>query len=141
MTKLTLSNVTFENCSEMDLEKLQKVHTSKIQSYIDWLEVHCRQRHYCFQIKKCSDPNCCLPPENPLLTWLPDPCLDQSGEHYMKYLEVKDLDTTEADRPSLKIPKKQARNEGKRATGGATTATCYHYYDSDRCCYYCHRGR
>lgn len=35
----------------MDIEKLQKVHTSKVVEYYEWLEKNTRQRHYCFQIR------------------------------------------------------------------------------------------
>ena len=37
------------------------------------------------------------------MTWLPDLVLDESREHLKKYQEV-DPETTDADRPSFKIP-------------------------------------
>lgn len=40
---------------DMNIEKLQKVNTSKVVDYNEWLEKHTRQRHYCFQIRKCED--------------------------------------------------------------------------------------
>ena len=89
----------------LDLSKLRKDHTSKVPSYHAWLEAHCRQRQYNFQIRKCNDESCCSLPSAPaaLLTWLPDPVLQANGEHYKSYTEVKDVDTTEDDRPSLKL--------------------------------------
>ncbi|XP_053389758.1 uncharacterized protein LOC128552728 [Mercenaria mercenaria] len=87
---------------EMDLTKLQKTHTKTIRSYQAYLETHCRQRHYTFQIRKCNDENCCIPPtvDRCNLTWLPDPILD--GEHYKTYSDMKDQDTTEEDRPTYR---------------------------------------
>ncbi|XP_014676567.1 PREDICTED: uncharacterized protein LOC106816458 [Priapulus caudatus] len=98
---------------DMNLSKLQKVHTSKVKSYTAWVEQHCRERHYTFQIKKCGDPNCCIPPRASNLSWLPDPVLDESGEHYLKYKEVmsRNNDTTEADRPSLKPVKEKPQRK------------------------------
>ena len=91
---------------DLDIDRLQKVNTSKVKAYTEWVKNHCRERHYCFQIRKCADPACCLPThlERSELTWLPDPVLDSSGEHYEKYAVVRDRETTEKDRPSLKKP-------------------------------------
>lgn len=86
---------------DMNIEKLQKVHTSKVVDYNEWLEKHTRQRHYCFQIRKCED-SCCSEPQNKNLAWLPDPVLDESGDHYLPYSSLKSTATTEDDRPSLK---------------------------------------
>ena len=62
---------------EMDLSKLQKQHTSRVASYQRWLEGHCRQRQYSFQIKKCNDQACCLAPTTPpeLLSILQKPLM------------------------------------------------------------------
>lgn len=86
---------------DMNIEKLQKVHTSKVVDYNEWLEKHTRQRHYCFQIRKCEDRSCCSEPQNKNLAWLPDPVLDESGDHYLPYSSLKSTATTEDDRPSL----------------------------------------
>jgi hypothetical protein len=69
---------------DLKLDKLQ-VNTSKVLSYTDWIDRHCRERHYCFQIKKCSDTSCCIPPREPGLDWLPDPVLDATGDLYLPY--------------------------------------------------------
>ncbi|WAR05310.1 hypothetical protein MAR_020679 [Mya arenaria] len=89
---------------QLDLGKLQKAFTGKCKAFQSWILTHCRERHYSFQIKKCSDPSCCLPPTSAEedLKWLPDPIMAGDGEHYMKYAEAKLIDTTEADRPTLK---------------------------------------
>lgn len=47
---------------DMDLTKLQKTHTRKIKSYQDWLDRHCKSTQYVFQIKKCDNVSCCIPP-------------------------------------------------------------------------------
>lgn len=63
-------------------------------------EKHCIERQYCFQIKRCSDPECCVAAtiERP---WLPDPVYsDQNGGHYKKFQDVIGTETTEKDRPS-----------------------------------------
>ena len=76
---------------DLHLAKLQKVHTRKDQTYRDWIEKYCQERHYSFQIQKCDDK----------LHWLPDPVLDQSAEH-KKNSSLKGKETTDSDRPSLK---------------------------------------
>lgn len=104
--------------SGMDLHKLQKEHTKKIDPYQLWLENHCRQRHYNFQIKKCEDPACCSPTSLPRekLDQLPDPVLDATGEHYKKYSEVKDQTTTEEDRPSYCKPSGLVKTKTQKKT-------------------------
>ena len=75
---------------DLDVTKLQKAHTRKSFSYNKWKEEHCRERKYTFQIKKCGNPNCCLPLRLPceMLKWLPDPVLAEDGDHFKKYNEV-----------------------------------------------------
>ena len=94
-----------EHFPELDLHKLQKIHTQKVLSYKQWMEKHCRQRQYTFQIRKCDDEECCLRPtlDRENLNWLPDPVVNQSDEaHFLPYPSVKQQDTTEEARPSLK---------------------------------------
>ncbi|XP_014676820.1 PREDICTED: uncharacterized protein LOC106816715 [Priapulus caudatus] len=103
---------------DLNVDRLQKTHTQKIKSYNEWLTAHCRSRHYSFQIRKCGDRNCCLAPQSPPedLQWLPDPVLDPDDRlHYKRYDTEKDTETTEEDRPSLKIPAK-----GKKAQRAPT---------------------
>ena len=87
---------------DMDLTKLQKQHTGRVVSYQEWLEKHCRQRQYTFQVRKCDDSSCCLPAITPpeFLEWLPDPVL-KDPDHFKSYEEVKGTETTDSDRPSL----------------------------------------
>ncbi|MES9904556.1 MAG: hypothetical protein ABW168_18000, partial [Sedimenticola sp.] len=96
----------------MDTNKLVKSATSKVESYMQWQENHCRQRHYCFQIKKCSNPDCCSPPTQ-TWNWLPDPVLDEGGEKYKSFDALYGLDTTEHDRPTLQKVKEPTKT-GKR---------------------------
>ena len=48
------------------------------------------EKKYTFQIKKCSNPVCCLPSRLPceMLKWLRDPVLAEDGDHFKKYNEV-----------------------------------------------------
>ena len=49
---------------------------------------------------------CCAPKETTAdLHWLPEPVLDETGDHYLPYEAVKSQDTDEKDRPSLKPQK------------------------------------
>ena len=50
---------------DMDLNNLQKQHSSKNASFLEWQEKHCRQRQYSFQIRKCNDSACCLAATTP----------------------------------------------------------------------------
>lgn len=51
-------------------------------TFTEWVQQHCRQRQYLFQIRKCDNTACCSLPILPLdrITWLPDPMLDASGK-------------------------------------------------------------
>ena len=103
---------------DLDLNKLQKVHTAKSQAYNAWISSHCKLRHYTFQIRKCKDDSCCLPTRIPdeELSWLPDPVLDSSGDHYKPYAEVKGQDTNDDNRPSLMKGKKTKKAAVQPAT-------------------------
>lgn len=48
----------------IDTAQLVKSHTSKIPAYQAWIEKHCRQRQYVFQIKQRDEPDCCLAPRS-----------------------------------------------------------------------------
>ncbi|XP_078662871.1 uncharacterized protein LOC144906461 isoform X3 [Branchiostoma floridae x Branchiostoma belcheri] len=88
---------------DLDVTKLQKQHTKKSSTYTNWLQQHCRQTQYSFQVRKCQDASCCEPPTlgEEQLRWLPEPQLDPSGDHYLPFKEVYPMDTTEVDRPTL----------------------------------------
>lgn len=60
---------------------------------------HCQERHYVFQIRRCSDAECC-PPSSREWQWLPDPVIDNTGNHYKSLETVLGTVTTEKDRPS-----------------------------------------
>lgn len=91
-------DVMFPN---MDKTKLVKSHTSKVKEYNEWVDVHCRLRHYSFQIRKCDDIECCSPSQANR-NWLPDPVLDVNGNHYKSFESTYGVvETTEDDRPTL----------------------------------------
>ena len=99
---------THEMFPGMDINQLQKVHTNKMEWYIQWKKLHCRETHYTFQIRKCSNLLCCLPPKRPIeeFIWLPSPILKADKAHYMNYESVIKLEITdEMVRPTLKINK------------------------------------
>ena len=99
-------------------------HTKKVEAYQSWLDRHC---HYNFQIMKCQDRACCEEPTTPseLLTWLPDPVLQPDGQHFKSYDESKLLDTTEEDRPSLKILKKSTKSKESDVSNVAVTSNAH----------------
>ena len=92
---ITLPQRHHELFPGLDVSKLRKDHTKKVEAYQSWLDRHCRQRHYNFQIMQCQDRACCKEPTpSELLTWLPDPVLQPDGQHFKSYDESKLLDTT-----------------------------------------------
>ena len=103
---------------DLDLTKIQKTTTRKNASYQEWMMRHCRQTQYAFQIRKCEERSCCLETKLPAeqLFWLPDPVVDDSNEgHYKPYSAVKGIETTEADRPSLKDTRKKQAKKNSQA--------------------------
>lgn len=112
---------------DLDLEKaLTKINTKKSKMYVEWVSAHCRERQYIFQVRKCKDPSCCLPPTNDFesINWLPDPVLEENKEHFKPYNEVKMMETTEKDRPSMaeKIPKEHLQAIPQTSTGDTEAA-------------------
>ena len=107
----------------LDINKLIKEHTRKVASYQKWLDNHCRQRQYIFQIRKCNDLSCCTPSHltKESLKWLPDPMLDASGEHFLPFQEAWNKDTNESDRPTLKA--KASAKDGKKSKSSTTKKT------------------
>lgn len=103
----------------IDPKKLQKKHTQQLRTL---QECHTRQRQYSFQIKKCSNRDCCLPPcdmTDSQLQWLPCPLLYDTGEHYQPFSAVDGADTTENDRPTLKtkaVPVSIKKQEATKKT-------------------------
>ena len=119
---------SFQACSNADMEdmwqkiltvdgtlnrkNLRKEDISSKTALLDFLQVHCKIRHYMFSIKKCNLPGCvCNPPRLPVdifnsLHHLPDPI--PNGDHYLDFesLYGKD-DTTEEHCPSKKLAEKK----------------------------------
>ena len=54
-------------------------------------------------MRKCCDTNCCSAPQLPDNhgQWLPDPVLNDSGDHYLPLKDVINTETTDANRASL----------------------------------------
>ena len=104
---------------DMDINQLQTVHSDKIESYIQWKKLHCKETHYIFQIRKCSNLLCCLPPKRPIeeFIWLPFPILKADKAHYMNYESVIKLESTgEMDRPTIKINKDKKKDSSSKPT-------------------------
>lgn len=80
---------------------IQNVVRISFSGYQRFLERHCRQRQYSFQIQKCDDLQCCGPRRYAeTFPWLPDPVLSHDHNHYKSFDQVLGQDTTDIDRPS-----------------------------------------
>lgn len=92
---------------EVDPETItkQQANTRRNENLKTWMEQHCRLRHYCFQVQKCSNPECCPTPrlQSDMLQWLPDPVKDPNSDHYLPLDEVLGTDTSDNDRPGLSL--------------------------------------
>ncbi|XP_052781350.1 uncharacterized protein LOC128217930 [Mya arenaria] len=95
---------------QMNTDRLVKAETNKVEKYAEWLDLHCKQSQYCFQIRKCDNPECCGPSSLDL-EWIPDPMLDDSKNHYRPFDELYGSETSECDRPTFQKP-----TERKKAT-------------------------
>lgn len=110
----------------LDTERMTKAHTSRCKEYQKYLQDHCRERQYSFQIRKCSDITCCgasrVPREQ--LHWLPDPVLDTANQgHFRPFQSVFKTETNEQDRPTLSNKKYAAATSVSKRK--ATTSTVY----------------
>lgn len=100
---------------KLDLNKLHKAVVARNSDFPSWVERHCRQRVYSFQVCKCNDPSCCTS-KTQQFQWLPDPVLDIDRMHYKCFDAVFGTDTTDCDRataakkPVKLVPKKPANN-------------------------------
>ena len=84
----------------LDLNRLQKSAVAKNSAFQLWVQRHCLQRTYSFQIRKCGDPTCCTA-KTPQLPWLPDPVLDVDQCHFKCFDAVYGTDTTDCDRATF----------------------------------------
>ena len=55
--------------------------------------------YWFLQIRKCNDTSCCLPKQVENIHWLPDPVLDDTGDHYRPFDEVYGTETNDDNRP------------------------------------------
>lgn len=86
-----------------------KVLTKGKKELQEFMQSHCKVRHYMFSVKKCNDIDCriCKPPWLPPdvfcdIHHLPDPIPD--GDKYKDFEEVYGSQTSEKHRPSLSSP-------------------------------------
>lgn len=77
-----------------------------ISDYMKFLEDHCRQRAYMFQIRKCQNINCCRPSRSGItFPWVPDPIMQVDKNHYEPFEKVLGTDTNESDKHSAQNTK------------------------------------
>jgi hypothetical protein len=78
----------------------------KLQQFFRY---HCQERHYSFQIKKCTEPDCWYCPEKGIrlpsevfdsLHYLPDPVPSDTGE-YLSFEKSYGIPTSDQHRPSI----------------------------------------
>ena len=98
--------------NQLSMENTTKKEVMKAKSFLEFVDKHCRQRHYSFQIRKCSDPLCCPPLRCPQAVfdsfhWLPDPMLNKDKAHYRVFQDVYGKTTSEIDRPSFQQSKQR----------------------------------
>ena len=76
-----------------------------ILAYQEYLKAHCKEEHYTFQVRKCSDPECCPPcVSGNAFPWLPDPVPRQNDKaHYKCFQDVVNTETTGGHRPSSQM--------------------------------------
>lgn len=119
---------TFEAASKLEIDEMwgnilavdetitpettTKDETQKKERFQDFLQRHCKIRHYMFSVKICNTSSCtCKPPRLPKdvfdsLHHLPDPMPDGDLYREFEHLYGK-CDTTEQHRPSLKEAEKK----------------------------------
>ena len=115
----------------IEINKLQKQHTNKIESYNTWKQIHCNEEHYAFQVNKCDNISCCSPSRIPRekLTWLSMPIFDASGAHYVPYETAITLkDASGRDRPSLNVVKPPAKQDASPTSISDTASTSIQSY-------------
>ncbi|CAB4401187.1 unnamed protein product [Rhizophagus irregularis] len=106
-------NEMFENIlrinSTLTKNETTKQQLRKHKSLVKFIEIHCQERTYTFQIKKCNQPTCevCYPVRMPIdifqnLYFLPDPVPSRDNpDHYKQFANLYGKPTTEQFRPSL----------------------------------------
>lgn len=95
--------------SSLERKDTTKVLTKEKKELQEFMQSHCKVRHYMFSVKKCTDTNCsvCNPPRLPTdvfstIHHLPDPI--PNGDKYKDFEEVYGTQTSENHRPSLSSP-------------------------------------
>ena len=90
------------------MESITKASLKGLPLLTKFISLHCTERKYSFQVKKCGDAACniCKPPNLPRdifsqLKWIPDPIPDSDG-HYKQFSSLYRTKTSEDYCPSLK---------------------------------------
>ena len=97
--------------SLIDLNKLTKATIKDYSNPNTFMQNHCKSTHYGFQISKCKNEACnlcsiptCLSPDIfDSLSFLPDPLLDETKDHFQSFEKLFGTKTTKKDQPSLKF--------------------------------------
>ncbi|CAC5376627.1 unnamed protein product [Mytilus coruscus] len=89
-----------------DVKAFEHLVKEMVDDYMKFLEDHCRQRAYMFQIRKCQNINCCLSSRSGItFPWVPDPMMQINKSHYEPFEKVLGTDTNESDKPSAQNTK------------------------------------
>ena len=106
--------------TKIESKKLSKIDLRSSEEYHEFLQTHCNEGEYAFQIRRCLDENCCPGAElKEQLKWLPTPIPNESNPgHYKKLAEVIGKEPTDAWIPSIKYgpPKFDEVEQGCAAT-------------------------
>ena len=97
--------------ASVDINKLRHADLLKNTDLHSFISSHCYSTTYTFQIKKCLEESCYLcslfqpprlePEVFKSLSFIPNPMLDHTQEHYKSFQELSGTETSEKDRPSL----------------------------------------
>lgn len=89
---MSILSIIDEEITPRDAVTMTSKDWAKRQQITSFLEKHSKQTHYTFQLKKCTSDSCNVCVLSPVrlpaevfstLSFLPDPMLDPSGEHYL----------------------------------------------------------
>ncbi|CAC5423857.1 unnamed protein product [Mytilus coruscus] len=124
-------------------EKYQQQHLKSKEDYQKFLNIHCKEKHYMFQVKKCDVENCCSPRvSETVFPWLPDPMMKgDDKDHYKPFNVVVDTATVDG-RPSAQVHKAKdvaeqqqgIRNQGLIAQNVRKVVNCFEC-NKPRCVY------
>ncbi|ESP00199.1 hypothetical protein LOTGIDRAFT_173358 [Lottia gigantea] len=108
INKVWQTAISIDN--QLEVGKLQQQQVKNKKQYEAFKEKHCKERHYCFQIRKCNDEECCQRTDNSDPDWLPDPVVGDDS-NYKDFSIVYGTETTDENRPSVKFSTKAVTAE------------------------------